>query len=198
VACLRATGRPVYVINPNAVARYRERRSVSGAESDKPDAAVLAHVLRTDMREYRPLPANSELAQVIAVLARAQQDAGQAQNRLRSRLREYFPGFLAAFASAKGGITRPEALVILAAAPTPADAARLTRAKARRPAAQGRPSARHRAGSATAARRVPPAADAPAPLVEQAMGKQALALLSATSTPPASPPRSSSRPRRSL
>jgi hypothetical protein len=32
-------------------------------------------VLRTDMHAHRPLPAGSGLAQVIAVLARAQQDA---------------------------------------------------------------------------------------------------------------------------
>ena len=29
-ACLRATGRPVYPINPMAVARYRDRHSVAG------------------------------------------------------------------------------------------------------------------------------------------------------------------------
>ena len=39
------------------------------------DAAVLAGVLRTDLHAHRPLPADSELAQAIAVLARAQQDA---------------------------------------------------------------------------------------------------------------------------
>ncbi len=56
------------------------------------------------MHAHRPLPADSELAQAIAVLARAQQDAvwdrTQAHNRLRSHLREYYPGFLAAFAAA--------------------------------------------------------------------------------------------------
>jgi hypothetical protein len=66
------------------------------------------------MHVRRPLPANSELAQAIAVLARAQQDAvwdrTTAHNRLRSHLREYYPGFLTAFASAGGGITRPEAV----------------------------------------------------------------------------------------
>jgi hypothetical protein len=36
---------------------------------------------------------------------------------------------LAAFGSARGGITRPEARAVLSAAPTPADAARLTRAR---------------------------------------------------------------------
>ena len=55
------------------------------------------------------------------MLARAQQDAiwdrVAAHNKLRSHLRGYYPGFLAAFAAAKGGITRPEARAILAAAP---------------------------------------------------------------------------------
>ena len=34
VACLRATGRPVYPINPMAVARYRDRHTVAGRKSD--------------------------------------------------------------------------------------------------------------------------------------------------------------------
>ena len=33
-ACLRATGRKVYPINPMAVARYRDRHSVAGRKSD--------------------------------------------------------------------------------------------------------------------------------------------------------------------
>ena len=130
VACLRATGRQVYPVNPMAVARYRDRHSVAGRKSGHGDSFVLAGVLRTDIAMHRPLPAGTELAQAIAVLARAQQDAvwdrTTAPNRLRSHLREYFPGFLAAFADAKGGITRPEARAVLAAAPTPADAAKLT------------------------------------------------------------------------
>src|SRR5580692_2840659 len=133
VACLRAAGRKVYPVNPMSVARYRDRHSVAGRKSDHGDAVVLANILRTDSHAHRPLPADSELAQAVAVLARAQQDAvwdrTQAHNRLRSHLREYYPGFLAAFAPLKGGIMRPEARVLLAAAPAPADAARLTRAR---------------------------------------------------------------------
>ena len=73
VACLRATGRQVYPINPMAVARYRDRHSVAGQKSDHGDSFVLANVLRTDLHAHRPLPADTELAQAIAVLARAQQ-----------------------------------------------------------------------------------------------------------------------------
>ena len=78
------------------MARYRDRHPVAGRKSDHGDAVVLAKVLRTDLHAHRPLPADSELAQAIAVLARAQQDAvwdrTTAHNKLRSHLREYFPG----------------------------------------------------------------------------------------------------------
>ncbi len=181
VACLRATGRSVYPINPMAVARYRDRHSIAGRKSDHGDAVVLAGILRTDMHAHRPLPADSELAQAIAVLARAQQDAVWdrtcAHNKLRSHLREYFPAFLAAFAEARGGIMRPEARAILAAAPDPAAAARLTLAQLR---ALLRKAGRSRgidAEDSPAARDVPRRADAPAAAGRQAMGRQALALL---------------------
>ena len=71
VACLRATGRKVYPINPMAVARYRDRHSVSGGKSDAGDSVVLANVLRTDMHAHRPLPDDSELAQTASCWARA-------------------------------------------------------------------------------------------------------------------------------
>jgi transposase len=182
VACLRATGRAVYPVNPMAVARYRDRHSVAGKKSDHGDAVVLANVLRTDLHAHRPLPADTELAQAIAVLARAQQDAvwdrTQAHNRLRSHLREYYPAFLAAYAPANGGIMRPDARAVLAAAPTPADAARLTVTQLR---AVLRKAGRSR-GIDTEAARLREAFRASQmrqlPLVEQAMGRQALALLS--------------------
>ena len=181
VACLRATGRTVYPINPMAVARYRDRHSVAGRKSDHGDAMVLAGVLRTDAHAHRPLPADTELAQAIAVLARAQQDAvwdrTTAHNRLRSHLREYYPAFLAAFADLKGGITRPEARAVLAAAPDPAAAATLTGAQLR---ALLKKAGRSR-GIDAEAQRLREAFRAPQmrqlPLVEQAMGRQALALL---------------------
>ncbi len=181
VACLRATGRTVYPINPMAVARYRDRHSVAGRKSDHGDAVVLANVLRTDAHAHRPLSADTELAQAIAVLARAQQDAvwdrTTAHNKLRSHLREYYPAFLAAFNGAKGGITRPEARTVLAAGPTPADAAKLTLTQLR---ALLKKAGRTR-GIDAEATRVREVFRAPQmrqlPLVEQAMGRQALALL---------------------
>ncbi len=180
-ACLRATGRPVYPVNPMAVARYRDRHSAAGRKSDHGDAVVLANILRTDRHAHRQMPADSELAQAIAVLARAQQDAvwdrTTAHNKLRSHLREYYPGFLAAFAGASGGIMRPEARVILAAAPTPADAAELTLAQLR---ALLKKAGRSRGIDATAQRLRDTFRQQQMrqlPLVEQAMGRRTLALL---------------------
>jgi transposase len=181
VACLRATGREVYAINPKAVDRYRDRHSVARKKSDAGDALVLAHILRTDKAAHRPLPTDSELAQAIAVLARAQQDAVWertcAHNKLRSLLREYYPAILAAFASQRGGILRPEARTILAAAPTPAAAAKLTKAQLRKLLAQA---GRQRGIDAEADRlhAVLRAQYLHHPqLVEGAFGMQALALL---------------------
>src|SRR5260221_1259833 len=180
-ACLRATGRAVYPINPMAVARYRDRHSIAGRKSDHGDAVVLAGILRTDAHAHRPLPADSELAQAIAVLARAQQDAvwarTAAHNKLRSHLREYYPAFLAAFHDARDGIMRPEARTIWAAAPYPATAAKLTLAQLR---ALLKKAGRSRGIDAEATRlraafRTPQMRQLP--LVEQAMGRQALALL---------------------
>ncbi|MGH3155274.1 MAG: IS110 family transposase [Streptosporangiaceae bacterium] len=180
-SCLRATGRPVYPINPMAVARYRDRHSVAGRKSDHGDAVVLANILRTDLHAHRPLPDDSELARAIAVLARAQQDAvwdrTTAHNKLRSHLREYFPGFLAAFTAARDGIMRPEARAILAAAPTPAIASKLTLAQLR---ALLKKSGRSR-GIDAEAQRLRTAFGTgqmhQPPLVEEAMGRQSLALL---------------------
>src|SRR5689334_15456504 len=164
-----------------AVSRYRDRHSVAGRKSDHGDAVVLANILRTDSHAHRPLPADTELAQAIAVLARAQQDAvwarTAAHNKLRSHLREYYPAFLAAFHGATGGIMRPEARAILAAAPTPAAAAALTLAQLR---ALLRKAGRSRGIDPEAARLREVFRGEQMrqlPLVEQAMGRQSLALL---------------------
>ena len=137
VAALRATGRAIYPINPLAASRYRSRHAVSGAKSDATDAVLLANILRTDADAHRPLPADTELAQAIRVLARAQQDTVWARqqigNQIRDLLKDFYPAAIVAFAELpEGGLARPDARTILAAAPTPAQAAKLSPARLRR------------------------------------------------------------------
>jgi transposase len=137
VAALRETGRVIYPINPLAASRYRARHAVSGAKSDATDAELLANILRTDAAAHRPLPADTELAQAVRVLARAQQDAVWARqqigNQIRDLLKDFYPAAVAAFAELpSGGLARADARTILAAAPTPSQAAKLTPARLRR------------------------------------------------------------------
>ncbi|MEU0589832.1 IS110 family transposase [Streptomyces sp. NPDC006132] len=181
VAALRTGSRKVFAINPLAASRYRDRHGVSRKKSDPGDALVLANILRTDMHAHRPLPVDSELAQAITVLARAQQDAvwsrQQVANQVRSLLREYYPAALHAFQGKEGGLTRADARVILTLAPTPAKAARLTLAQIR---AALKRSGRTRAFDTEAERlrsvfRAEYAHHLPA--VEDAFGQQLLALL---------------------
>ncbi|WP_192583079.1 IS110 family RNA-guided transposase [Streptomyces albicerus] len=181
VTVLRTGKRQVFAINPMAAARYRDRHSVSRKKSDPGDALVLANILRTDMHAHRPLPNDSDLARAVAVLARAQQDATwnrqQAANQLRSLLREYYPAALAAFEPWKNSLCRPEAHELLKAAPTPARAARLTRTQLQ---AALKRAGRKRGIEAEAERlREVFRADwaQQPPLIEDALGKQMLALL---------------------
>jgi transposase len=129
VAALAAAGYRVYAINPRSVARYRERHSTSGAKSDAGDAWLLADLVRTDAARHRPVAGDSPAAEGIKVLARAHLrliwERNRSVLRLRSTLREYFPAALEAFPD----LAAPDVLELLARAPDPAVAARLSRAQ---------------------------------------------------------------------
>jgi transposase len=129
VVALAGAGFTVYPINPLAMARYRERHSQARTKSDRADAVVLAHVLRTDRHLHRPLSQTSESAQAIRVLARQHQEAiwavNQTVSRLRAVLLEFYPQAIAAFPSLKQGTS----LTVLAAVPSPAKASKLTLAR---------------------------------------------------------------------
>jgi transposase len=129
VGALLAAGYQVYGINPLAVSRYRDRHVVSGAKSDRGDAKLLADLVRTDRHNHRQVAGDSQLAEAVKVLARAHQRlvwARQDQaNALRSALREFYPGALAAFGTDLAG---RDALAVLSIAPTPAAGRKLTHA----------------------------------------------------------------------
>jgi transposase len=127
VVALAEAGFTLYPINPRAVARYRERHAQAGGKSDPGDAAVLAHILRTDRHLHRPLPVVTEHARAVKALARQHQEAiwalHQTISRLRSVFLEFYPQALHAFPNLK----HRAAMTVLAAAPTPAAGQKLTR-----------------------------------------------------------------------
>jgi transposase len=126
VAALVAAGYRVCAINPLQVARSRERRSVSGAKSDAADAHTLADMVRTDSHQLRTVAGDSDQAEAIKVVARAHKtliwERTRHTLRLRHALREFFPAALAAFPE----LTGADAWELLAKAPDPVAASRLT------------------------------------------------------------------------
>jgi hypothetical protein len=130
VTALLGAGYLVYAVNPMASSRYRDRHATSGAKSDTGDAKVLADLVRTDRHNHREVAGDSELVEGIKILARAHQNAiwgRQRQiNALRSSLREYYPGALAAFGT---GLSNNDAISVLSIAPTPATGRQLSRSK---------------------------------------------------------------------
>ena len=127
---LVAAGFRLYPINPMSAERYRGRHSVSGAKSDPADAIMLANVVRTDRHHHLPMAANSELADSLKVLTRRHQDFIWERTRktlkLRSTLREYYPGALAAFGDS---LNATPCLAVLLFAPTPARGRKLSESK---------------------------------------------------------------------
>ncbi|MGN9846482.1 IS110 family transposase [Nonomuraea sp. H19] len=126
VQALVAAGYQVFAVNPLQAADYRKRHKVSGAKSDAADAHVLADMVRTDAHQLRAVAGDSDQAEAIKVVTRAHKtliwERTRQTQRLRHALRDYFPAALAAF----DDLDAPEALDLLAKAPDPAAAARLT------------------------------------------------------------------------
>lgn len=129
VQALIAAGYRVFGVNPLQAARFRERLVVSGAKSDQGDAHALADMVRTDAHQLRMVPDDSDTAAAVKVVARAHQtliwERTRHLERLQHALGEYFPAALDAFDDLAG----TDALELLAAAPDPASASRLTSAQ---------------------------------------------------------------------
>jgi transposase len=176
VLALIAAGYTVLAVNPLIAARYRERRAVSGAKSDSADAHMLADMVRTDGHQLRPVAGDSDLAEAIKVVSRAHKtliwERTRHTQRLRHALRDYFPAALAAYED----LDAPDTLELLAKAPDPTSAARLSRSqiaaalkRARRRDVEGR------AGRIQAALRAPHLGQPPAVTAAYAATVRALA-----------------------
>lgn len=126
VAALVAAGYQVFAVNPLQASQYRKRHAVSGAKSDAADAHVLADMVRTDSHQLRPVAGDSAQVEAIKVVTRMHKtliwERTRTTQRLRHALRDYFPAALVAFED----LDAPDTLELLAKAPDPASAARLT------------------------------------------------------------------------
>ena len=129
VQALVASGYQVYPINPLQVARFRETERSSGGKSDAADAHTLADMVRIKRDTLRPIAGDSGQAETVKVLTRAHKtliwERARHMLRLRQMLREFFPAALVAF----DDLGAPDVLELLARAPDPLSAARLSTAQ---------------------------------------------------------------------
>jgi transposase len=131
VQALAAAGYQVFGLNPKQVARFKERYNLPGAKSDAADAHALADMVRAERHQLRAVAADTAGGQAVKVVARAHQtliwERTRHTLRLRSALREFFPAALVAYADL--GLTAADTLELLARAPAPGPAAKLTTAQ---------------------------------------------------------------------
>lgn len=119
----------VYVIPGKAVDRYRDRHRQSRSASDKSDAVVLAHILRTDRHLHTPWHADQPLTRQICSQVKLVHDLRRSivrfSNRLRSHLWRYYPVAADLFSD----LNQQIALQFILAYPTPQEAQQLTMAQ---------------------------------------------------------------------
>lgn len=129
VETLVERGFAVYSLNPKQMDRFRDRHTVAGAKDDRRDALVIADSLRTDMKLFHRVRIDEPLVIRIRELSRTEEDVQQEQVRtghqLRDLLRRYFPQM----AELCPGVDEPWLWELIELAPTPAKAAKLTRAR---------------------------------------------------------------------
>lgn len=109
----------VFPVQPQAAARYRERKAPSGVKDDRLDAWALADALRMDGRDWRALAPEDPLTQELRLLCRDEvaliEQRTALVNQLRAALREYYDAALAAF----DDWTLPAAWALIVQFPTP-------------------------------------------------------------------------------
>ena len=126
VDALLTAGHPVMPVTPNAIKAWRESEVLSGAKSDRGDAAVIADYLRVRHHRLRPATPYTGSTKALRAIVRTRTDLVHARvaatNQLAALLDTHWPGAGMIFARPTSGI----ALAFLARYPTAASAAGLT------------------------------------------------------------------------
>jgi transposase len=119
----------VYVIPGKAVDRYRDRHRQSRSSSDKGDASVLAHILRTDRELHTPWeadnPLTGEVRSQVKLVLNLKRAVVRFSNQLRTLLWRYYPVAADLFSRLDAQI----GLAFIQAYPTPQAAKHLTKAE---------------------------------------------------------------------
>ncbi len=126
VETLVESGFTLFSINPKQVDRFRDRFTVAGAKDDARDALVLASSLLTDRQSYKRVEIDSPELIRLRELSRFEDELKielrRATNRLWQQLHRYYPQMLAISPAADDRLMWD----LLAAAPTPAEGAKIS------------------------------------------------------------------------
>ena len=129
VEVLMDRGAAVFSINPKQLDRFRDRLSPAGAKDDRRDALVMGLSLRTDrhcFRRLQPLdPTIVELREWSRMDGELKEERNRLTNRIRQQLWRYYPQAL----ELNDDMGADWVLDLLALAPTPGSARRLTQNK---------------------------------------------------------------------
>lgn len=125
VDTLTEAGQLLVAIHPNVVKATRPRYRSSGAKSDPGDAYLLADLLRTDGRRFRPLEPLSDEVRALRSKCRTRDDLVATRVQLANQLRSLLEGFWPGAAVIFNDIDSPIALDFLDRFPAPRDGAKL-------------------------------------------------------------------------
>lgn len=116
---LLGSGCTVFPIDPKKASCYRERKTSSGAKTDRLDAWSMADALRLDGQSWKPLKIEDPATQELRQLCRDEEaligNRTALVNQLQHALHEYYPAALEAF----DDWTHPAAWAFVAKWPTP-------------------------------------------------------------------------------
>jgi transposase len=132
VEALVEHGIAVFAINPKQLDRFRDRFTAAGAKDDRRDALVLASALRTDRAAFRRVRLDDPLILRLREVSRLDEQLGRELRQLTNQLRDHLLRYFSSLLRLSGAADEPWLWSLLAVAPTPTAAARLTRAKLER------------------------------------------------------------------
>ncbi|MFD6967209.1 IS110 family transposase [Streptomyces sp. NPDC059949] len=125
---LTEAGMAVVHVDPTRAARHRSALGI--AKSDRADAKTIAGMVRSGV--HRPVVESSPDAQALRAIAHAHRaavaDRVKGVHALRAALTRIWPTAASAWPTRIGGLRGPQARAVIAAAPGPRAASRLTRA----------------------------------------------------------------------
>jgi transposase len=126
VEALLACGISAFAVNPKQVDRFRDRYTVNGAKDDRRDAHVIAMSLVTDPQAFKKLSIESPFTLRIRELSRTLDDLDNERRRLSNQLRDLLIRYFPAILTLCPAVDEPWIWALLALAPLPAKAKRLT------------------------------------------------------------------------